>query len=247
MNIMETPEEIAAALRKEIIDVHRSTKLPHIGSELSCLDILSMLYFGFMGPEDIFVLSKGHAAIALYSILHKKGILSDDVYKSLGQNGSILPEHPPVATPGIEFATGSLGHGLAFAVGRALGRKINRQNGLVIALLSDGECEEGSTYEAMNFASRFRLGNLVAFIDSNKWTAYDRTDDLLPKKKIARIFKGSGWAVKEIDGHDMTQIRNALESSSAAKRPTVIVANTTLGKGLAGMEDKLETHYRPPQ
>ncbi len=233
---------IANELRTELVIKHFEAKMAHIGSDLSCLDLLITLYFRIIGPDDRFILSKGHAALGLYSVLHKKGIMSDDVYSSLGKDGTVLGEHPIYGVSGVEVATGSLGHGLSIGAGMALAKGLSKDNGIVYVLLSDGECQEGSTLEAMNFAGRLRLDNLIAIIDSNKWQAFDRT--LIDIEIIRQEFESAGWATKSIDGHDFEQIYSAITEKQ--DRPYLIVANTILGKGVKAIEDKLEAHYKPP-
>ena len=248
---MKNPKELEAAakkLREELLRSHNAHKLPHIGSEFSCLDILVTLYVGgVLGKGDKFVLSKGHAAPALYAVLHKKGILSTEIYDSLGENGSLLAEHPSFGLPGIEANTGSLGHGLSIATGMALAFKLNKKDSKVFVLLSDGETQEGSTLEAMNSASRFKLDNLIAIIDSNKWQAYDRTSVIQPVSNTKKEFQAAGWGATEIDGHDYSSLLKTLQDIPIiAGSPSLIVANTVLGKGVDSFEDKLFSHYKPP-
>ena len=200
-----------------------------------------------MNSEDKFVLSKGHAAPALYAVLNQKGIMRKELYDSYGKDGTILSEHPSHGAPGITVATGSLGHGLPVAVGMALAGKIDHKKNRVFVLLSDGEMQEGSTMEAMNSASRFGLDNLIAIIDSNKWQAYDRTADIIDIDKIGGEFAASGWRIMKINGHNKKQIINSLKKVPfKSKHPSLIIADTILGKGIKSMEDNLDSHYKPP-
>jgi len=240
---MQSLESIATELRKELIVKHAEANMPHIGSDFSCLDILVTLYFRVFGPNDHFILSKGHSALALYAVLHKKGTISEDVYGSLGKNGSLLAEHPIYGIKGIEVATGSLGHGLPIAAGMALAKKRDSEDGTIYVLLGDGECQEGSLFEAMNFIVRESLNNIVAIVDSNKWQGFDRT--LLNAEMIKKEFSSAGWAVVEIDGHNYDKMAVALTQNS--DKPRLIIADTIYGKGVKAMEDKLEWHYRPPR
>lgn len=233
---------IANELRKELIVAHAAANTSHIGSDFSCLDILITLYFKVLGRNDHFILSKGHAAVALYSVLHKKGIISDETYGSIGKEGSLLAEHPIQGMKGVEVATGSLGHGLPIAAGMALVNKHDGKDGTIYVLMGDGECQEGSVFEAMNFASMAGLSNLVVIVDSNKWQGLDRT--LLTAEIVHKEFSSAGWDVKEIDGHNYDEIAAALKSNSA--KPLLIIADTILGKGVKSMEDKLEWHYKSP-
>lgn len=239
---MQGLREIASELRKELVQKHAKAKMPHLGSDLSSLDILISLYFDAMGKNDRFLLSKGHAALSLYAVLHKKGIIDDALYDTLGKNGSKLGEHPPVGVPGIEIATGSLGHGLSIAAGIALANTNDRKEGHVYTLLSDGECEEGSTFEAMAFAGRMGFKNITAIADSNNWQAFDRT--LFSRESLATMFRSWGWDTMEINGHDYNDIIPAIKQRG--KKPILIIARTVLGKGIKQLEDKLEAHYKYP-
>ncbi|MDE1860600.1 MAG: transketolase [Candidatus Micrarchaeota archaeon] len=242
MTSLQELKAIGTELRKELVVKHSEAKMAHIGSDLSCLDIMITLYFRVLGKDDHFILSKGHAALALYAVLHKKGIITDQVYGTLGKNGSMLGEHPIYGIKGIEAATGSLGHGLSIGAGIALAKKLDGSKGTVYVLLSDGECQEGSTLEAMNFAGLHKLGNLVAIVDSNKFQAYDRT--LIPDSQVQKEFDTAGWTTKRIPGHDFIELESNLRKTSAA--PTLYIADTVLGKGVSDMEDKLEWHYKSP-
>jgi len=236
-------KSIANKLRRELIIIHSKAHMSHISSDLSCLDILITLYFNILKKGDHFILSKGHAALALYSVLHEKSIVSNSVYSSLGNNGSLLAEHPLYGMPGIEIATGSLGHGLSVGAGMALTQKLNKSKGKVYILLSDGECQEGSTLEAMNFCARMGLNNLIAIVDNNGWQAFDQI--LISIKRIKREFISAGWEVIEINGHDYNQIYNALKTNS--NKPKLIIAHTILGKGVKSMENNLGWHYWSPK
>jgi transketolase len=239
---MQELETIANELRKELIRKHSIAKMPHLGSDLSCLDIMVALYFKVMGKDDHFLLSKGHAAIGLYAVLHRKKIMGDELYDSIGKDGSRLGEHPTVGINGIEIATGSLGHGLPIASGMALANKNDGKKGRIYVLLSDGECEEGSTLEAMNFAGRVGLSNLTAIVDYNGWQAFDRT--LFKRKSLAKMFDAAGWDVREVNGHNYKELVSALEHT--ADRPSLIIAKTVLGKGTKQLEDTLAAHYKYP-
>ncbi len=242
MKSIDELKVLGVELRKDLLVKHYENKISHTGSDLSCLDILIALYFRIMQEDDRFVLSKGHSALALYSVLHKKRIINDEIYASLGKDGSPLGEHPLYGIEGIEVATGSLGHGLSIAAGIALSKEREREKGKVYVVLSDGECQEGSTLEAMNFAAINQLKNMVAIVDSNKWQAFDRT--LLGEGRIMKEFASAGWNVVEIDGHDYEELIKAFEADNNG--PLLIMAHTVLGKGVKSMEDKLEAHYKPP-
>ena len=236
--------DTANRLRKELIIKHAETKIAHIGSDFSCLNVILTLYTKVMGNKDRFVLSKGHAALAFYSVLHHIGVLHDDVYSTLGKDGSTLGEHPLYGMEGLDFATGSLGHGLSLAAGMALAKRINSDEGYIYVLLSDGECQEGSTLEAMNFIGREQLDNLVCIIDSNKWQAYDRT--LLPIEKVKEEFRGGGWKdIREVDGRRFEEIYGGLKGKNR-NGPRLVISYSVMAMGVKSMEDQLQWHYRPP-
>lgn len=244
MTSLQDLNKVAVKLRKELIIKHMENKIAHIGSDFSCLNVLLTLYTKVLGNNDRFVLSKGHAALALYSVLHHVGVLTDEIYRSLGRDGSLLGEHPLYGIEGLEFATGSLGHGLALAAGMALAKKINSEKGLIYVLLSDGECQEGSTMEAMNLVSTQELDNLTCIIDSNKWQAYDRT--LLPINKVMEEFRAGGWQdIKEVNGRNFEEIYNALNEQKR-NGPRLVISHGVMAMGVKSMEDQLQWHYRWP-
>jgi transketolase len=230
-------------------------RTPHVASALSCADVMATLYFGAMRidpatPEedgrDRFILSKGHGCMALYAALAERGFFPEDVLDEYAREGGRLAEHPaPRCVPGIEAATGSLGHGLSLGAGLALAAKIRGQSHRVFVLLSDGECAEGSVWEAALFASARGLDNLVAIVDYNNWSAMSRTSPYL--EPLAEKWKAFGWSCVEIDGHDTGVIAAALSRAPFEPlRPAAVVARTVKGKGVSFMEDNLEWHYRPP-
>jgi len=230
-------------------------RTPHVASALSCADVLAALYFGALRidpstPEDEerdrFILSKGHGCMALYATLAERGFFPEEVLEEYARDGGRLAEHPsPRCVPGLDAATGSLGHGLSLGAGLALAAKIQEQSFRVFVLLSDAECAEGSVWEAALFAGSRGLDNLVAIVDFNKWSAMGRTGSYL--EPLADKWKAFGWSCTEIDGHDAdalgaTFARVPFEPS----RPAVIIAHTIKGKGVSFMENNLEWHYRPP-
>ena len=226
-----------------------------MASALSCADLVAALYFEALhidpaAPEDEgrdrFILSKGHGCMALYAALAERGFFSEEMLDEYARDGGRLAEHPaPRCVPGLEAATGSLGHGLGLGCGLALAAKIRGQSHRVFVLLSDGECAEGSVWEAALFASARRLDNLVAIVDYNNWSAMDRTSPYL--EPLAEKWKAFGWPPVEIDGHDVGAIVAALSRAPfEPSRPAAVVAHTVKGKGVSFMEDDLEWHYRPP-
>jgi transketolase len=220
------------------------------------MDMVAVLYHGVLKVDpgnpkwesrDRFILSKGHAATALYAALAYRGFLTEDDLKTYGKAGSLLEEHPSPKLPGVEAATGSLGHGLPFGCGIALAARINGQSYRTFVLMSDGECNEGSVWEASLFAAANRLGNLCAFVDFNKWQATGRSTEVLALNPLAEKFRSFGWNVNEIDGHDHQQIFQAVQSvGNDQARPTMVIAHTTKGKGVSFMEDDNNWHYRVP-
>ena len=238
-------DELCIEIRKELLHLHYEKQLPHIGSELSCIEILVGLHFRVMKNEDTFILSKSHAAPALYAIQHIKDIISDTDYSTVGNKfGSRLAEH--VSYPENDYKGGSLGHGLPFAVGLALGKKLDSKEDRIFCLLSDGELQEGSTYEAMNFASRYDLHNLIAIVDCNQWQAYDKTDDILQIDKVQSYFSTAGWDTFVVYGHNLNEISDRL-SMEHSHKPKIIFCDTLIGKGIKSFEGKLESHYYPPK
>ena len=228
---------------------------PHVGSALSCVDLLVALYFARMNsdPEnprdparDRFVLGKGHGCMAYYAVLAERGYFPVEILGEYAREGGRLAEHPSrECVPGIEVATGSLGHGLPIAAGMALAAKMRGEDHQVFALLSDGECYEGSVWEAAVFAAVNKLDNLVCFIDFNRWSAMSRTDTAL--EPLAVKWTAFGWAALEVDGHNPRELLSVMDDiPSVPGRPTAIVARTVKGKGVSFMEDDLEWHYRPP-
>jgi transketolase len=199
--------------------------------------------------RDRFVLSKGHGCAALYAVLAERGFFPLEWLDTFCQNGSRLPGHATHAyLPGVEVSTGSLGHGLSIACGIALAAKRDGKTYRVFALLSDGECDEGSTWEAVLFASHHRLDNLIAIVDYNKIQSLGRVEEVINLEPFAEKWRSFGWAVREVDGHDVLEIEETLtQVPFEAGRPSCVIAHTVKGKGVSFMEDKLLWHYRSPQ
>ncbi|MEM7620833.1 MAG: transketolase [Pseudomonadota bacterium] len=251
-------EGIARDIRAEIIAYSNHAKLPHLGSCLSCVDILTCLYFHFLkldttdstNPKrDRFVLSKGHGAPALFQVLARRGFYPQaDLYKPDHGDGK-FGEHPPVPQdlPGIEAATGSLGHGLPMGLGMALAGRLNKFPYRVFALLSDGECNEGSIWEAALFAAAQKLDNLCVIVDFNKWQATGRSEEVLALNPFVEKWQSFGWNTCRIDGHSMQDLLSTIEGwPSGQGKPFAIIADTVKGKGVSFMEDDNNWHYRIP-
>lgn len=250
--------DTATEIRRRIISTSHRTRTPHLGSCLSCVDILVAIYFHCLriDPEnpshpdrDRFILSKGHGAAALFQVLAMRGFYPESMLESYGEDGGVFAEHPPAPQdlPGIEAATGSLGHGLPIGLGMALSGRIQGQDYRVIALLSDGECNEGSVWEAAMMAAAQRVENLTVIIDFNKWQATGRSEEVLALSPIVDKWSAFGWDALEIDGHDLGQIVDVLTPGEKAQtKPVAIIAHTVKGKGVSFMEDDNNWHYRIP-
>ena len=249
-------KKLSNKLRFSIIKMSQETRSPHLASSLSCIDIIATLYDSVLklnknniesNSRNRFILSKGHAATALYVALEYKNIITNKDLKSYTKYGSLLEEHPSPQLAGVEAATGSLGHGLSIGCGIALSSKLNSKKFMTYVLMSDGECNEGSVWEAALFASAKKLNNLCAFVDYNKWQATGKSKDILKLDSLVNKFSEFGWYVLEIDGHNYKSIINACGKAIKQKsKPTMIIANTIKGKGISFMEDDNNWHYRIP-
>jgi transketolase len=237
--------EIAKQIRIRIIQISNRAKSSHVGSCLSIVDILVVLYKNFINKKNIFVLSKGHACLAYYCVLQKFGHFSNKTLNSYGKNNTILLSHVSHKVPGVEFSTGSLGHGLPYATGRALAEKINITNNKIFVLISDGELNEGTTWESLLFASFHKLDNLIIIIDYNKIQSLDFTKNILKLEPLRKKFQSFGCNVKNINGHNFIQIYKSFFVRKN-KKPTVIIANTIKGKGVSFMENSISWHYKYP-
>lgn len=249
---------LAATLRARIIETSSRTSTPHLGSCLSCLDILTALYFSVLrvdpsrprSPErDRFILSKGHGAMGLFHVLAERGFYPLSDLDRYGEDGGVFAEHPP--TPdhlaGIEAATGSLGHGLPLALGMALSGRIQGQSYNVYAVLGDGECNEGSVWEAAMLAAAQNVSNLCVIVDFNKWQATGRSCEVMALDPLAGKWRAFGWNAVELDGHNFDELLSALaEFPNTNGQPTAIIAHTVKGKGASFMEDDNNWHYRIP-
>jgi transketolase len=254
---LERLKTLAREIRGRVVAMSHAAKAPHLGSALSCIDILVAAYWGALRVDakqpqapnrDRFLLSKGHAASALYATLARRGFFDESLLDRFNCDGGPLAEHPsPHGIPGVEAATGSLGHGLSLALGMALAQRIQEQPCRCYVLMSDGECEEGSVWEAAMFAPAQRIDNLVAIIDYNKWQATGRSDEVMALRPLAEKWRAFGWSASEIDGHDMGALVTALRNvPDGTGRPIALIAHTVKGKGVSFMEDDNNWHYRIP-
>jgi len=237
--------KVTRNIRINILNLTYKAKSSHIGSCLSIVEILAVLYNKILKKSDRFILSKGHAALALYCTLFENKLISLKTLKSFGKNKTLLMNHVSHKVSGVEFSTGSLGHGLPVAVGKALKFKINKQNNRVFALLSDGEMNEGTTWEGLLFASHHNLDNLNIIIDYNKIQSMDFVKKVINIEPLKKKLLSFGCNVLEIDGHNISQINKALIKKNKNK-PKVIIANTIKGKGISYMENNNLWHYKNP-
>lgn len=244
----EEPSSLKQTLRRarlRLLQMHYESGVGHIGGNLSCIDLMITLHHLIMRDDDYFVLSKGHAAGALYVTQWSLGRLSDDDLRQFHKDGTKLPGHPPPAgVPGVTFATGSLGHGLGLAAGVALGKRLSNESGHVFCLMSDGEWNEGSNWESLAFIAHQRLVNLTMIIDLNGLQGFGTTEEVNDLAPLAAKLVGFGLDVTTVDGHDPLMIEAALREPHG-DRPRAIVARTIKGYGVSFMENKMEWHYLP--
>lgn len=252
-----TSIQLAWKIRRHGIEMTHLSGGSHIASILSVADIIAVLYNDILNVDpnnpkmedrDRFILSKGHAGAAVYAALAEKGFFDTEELKTHYADGSRLSGHVShKGVPGIEFSTGSLGHGLPVGAGMALSAKLDNKDHKVYVVLGDGECDEGSVWEAALFANQFKLNNLIAVIDHNKMQSLDFCENTLSLAPFADKWKAFGWNVIEIDGHDHNELLNAFNRATHSQdKPTVIIANTIKGKGVSFMELDILWHYRFP-
>jgi transketolase len=244
--------ERCARLRKRILELSQGLPAIHIGGAFSCLEVVDTIYFSLMRRDDAgqiidtFLLSKGHGSPAQYVVLEELGILSRDDLETMCKPTGRLGTHPDYGLPGIEASTGSLGHGLALAMGMALADRIHEIDRTAFVVMSDGELQEGSVWEAMMLAPTFGLTNLVAFVDLNDMQSFGHTSQTHPNfYPVIDKVRAFGWEAVEIDGHDQSAIFAAVNSRQA-NSPFMAIAHTTKGKGVSYMENVPMWHYRSP-
>lgn len=250
-----TSKALSKYARIEVLNMIYESKCAHIGSAFSCIDIVSVLYNEILNinkrllnsnKRDIFILSKGHACSALYAVLALKGFFSKRILKSYGKNFSSLMSHASHKVPGVEFSTGSLGHGLPYAVGCALALKLSKNfKSRVFVLLSDGELNEGSNWEALMFASHHKLKNLTIVIDNNNLQSLTTIEKTLNTYPLKKKFLSFGLECETVDGHNFEKLKKLFLKKNKSL-PKVIIAKTIKGKGIKEMENKVLWHYKPP-
>ncbi len=252
----QATEPLARRIRGQTLRMVTRAKASHIGSALSIADIMAVLYGRALrvspaAPEhserDRFILSKGHACVAVYAALAETGFFHQALLETYGADGSMLMAHISHKVPGAEFSTGALGHGLPFGTGKALAAKRRGHAWRTVVLTSDGEWGEGSNWEAALFAAHHSLDNLVCIIDYNKLQSLRTVDETLRLEPLHSKFEAFGWAVREVDGHDHDALIDALgDAPWEVGKPLMLIAHTTKGKGVSFMENKVEWHYRNP-
>ena len=257
MNTIEKTINLSKKIRIHAINMTSNGGSAHIGSILSCADIISVLYGSVLkynnndpkwDGRDRFILSKGHAGAGIYAALAESGFFSIDILKKHYQNGSNLSGHVSHKNiPGVEFSTGSLGHGLSVASGMALSAKIDKKTHKIYVILSDGECDEGSNWEAILFSSHHKLSNLVVIVDYNKLQSIKSISETLELEPFKDKWQSFGWAVHEVDGHNHEELLNTMNNELDSEKPNCIIANTIKGKGVSFMENNVLWHYRTPK
>lgn len=250
---MEEGRISSRQIRRIIIEQSKRANVGHIGSALSIADIIAALYANVLhipNPEDPdrdrFVLSKGHAVLAVYAALFIKGWITEEQLNTYCADGSLLGVHPEHALKGVDFSTGSLGHGLSIGAGAALAARLQQSTRRVFVLVSDAECNEGSLWEAIMFAAHRRLSNLIAIIDLNGQQALGYTHQVLDLSPMAERWKAFGWDVQNVDGHNLIQIMETIANfDTICGPPHVLIAHTVFGKGVSYMENQIKWHYLP--
>jgi transketolase len=248
---------VANRIRVRLVGLSHRLRIPHLGSSLSCVDIIVAAYWGFLrvDPErpmdpnrDRLILSKGHAATTLYAALDLRGFWHENILGSLAEAGGVLPEHPVVGSaPGIEVTSGSLGHGLSLGLGMALAARIQKRSYRVYVVMSDGECNEGSVWEAALLAPAKKIDNLVAIVDFNRWQATDRSEEVMAIAPLRAKFEAFGWSAHDVDGHNISSLVEILDHvPDRSGKPIAVIARTIKGKGISFMEDDNNWHYRVP-
>jgi transketolase len=254
---MECLEDKAKELRRTIFKTICNGGGGHLPASFSIVELLTVLYFSVLRIDpnnpadpnrDRFILSKGHAGVALYAVLAEKGFFDKRHLDTYGKRGTILGGHPDMyKVPGVEASTGALGHGFPFAVGMALAGKMDKKDYRVFTILGDGECQEGSVWEAALFAPKHRLDNLTVIIDYNKFQAMDLLEKIIPLEPLADKWRAFGWEVAEVDGHNIPLLQNLFRSLPLSEnKPTLVIAHTVKGKGISFMENVPIWHYRMP-
>jgi len=250
-------KNVTRRMRAKLVEMSHQAKAPHLGSSLSCVDILAAAYWRVLNLDpkdpdnpdrDRFILSKGHAAPALYVALAFRGFFDEAMLNQYTEQGSPLTEHPCLrCVPGVEATTGSLGHGLGMGLGMAVAGRVQKRDFRVYVCLSDGECNEGSVWEAAMLAPAQGLDRLAVVVDFNQWQATGRSREIMSLDPLAEKWSSFGWSAKEVNGHDVDELTEALERvPDGSGKPVAVIAHTVKGKGISFMEDDNNWHYRIP-
>jgi len=236
----------ALNIKKRFLRMYKSANAGHVGSSLSVAEIITAVRFNWMLDTDEILLSKGHAAAALYSVLVEDGTLTEADINTFYKNGTHLAAHPPVnKIKRIPFATGSLGHGLSLAAGLGLAQRLKKSSKRIFCITSDGEINEGSTWEAALFIAHHRLTNVIWLIDRNKLQGYGRTEDIMQLEPLDKKLESFGFNVLKAEGHNFNSIEKAKNEISKTNKPSVIICNTVKGRHWKLYEDKVDCHYLP--
>jgi len=242
---MSLSTEAVKQARRRLIEMHHHSKVGHLGGNLSALDAMLLVHHEFMDEQDRFILSKGHSAGALYVTLWSLGLLSDEELKTFHGENTRLPAHPPArGIHAVEFATGSLGHGLSLAAGLALSARLRGRRQRVYCMTSDGEWQEGSTWEALIFAAHHKLSQLTVLVDHNRLQGFGATGDVASMDPLWQRLAGFAVEIRIADGHDLDDMRASM-SPSPNDRPVVVILNTCKGKGVPALEGRMDSHYLP--
>jgi transketolase len=250
-------EQLARRLRVHVVRMTHRARASHVGSCLSIADVIAVLYGEILrvnpvcpdwNDRDRFILSKGHAGAIVYAALAERGFFPQEWLDQYCEDGAPLGGHlTRDGVPGVDFSTGSLGHGLSLGCGAAMAARADGSGRRTFVVLSDGECDEGASWEAILFAGHHRLDNLIAIVDYNKIQSFGAVREVLDLEPLAEKWRACGWSVQEIDGHSHAHLRRALTMVPwDRERPSAVIAHTTKGKGVSFMEDKLLWHYRSP-
>jgi transketolase len=241
-------------IRKSILHMVHYSKSSHVGTCLSMVDILYVLYYKIMhldptnptmAERDKFILSKGHGGAALYATLAERGYFPKANLDRYYVDGGMLPGHLDMeAVPGVEVSAGSLGHGLSIGIGMAIANQLDRNKGHIYVLVGDGECNEGSIWEAVMLAATLKLTNLTVIIDYNQLQSFGRTNEVINQENMSERWRAFGWDAIDVDGHDLAALEDVFKLPQT--RPKAIIAHTVKGKGVSYMENKLEWHYKSP-
>jgi transketolase len=246
-------KQFSAQIRRIILERSYAAHVGHIGSGLSVAEIMALLYSNVLriqSPNDLdrdrFILSKGHAALALYAALYLRGWITEEELNSFGTDATLLGVHPEHKVTGVDFCTGSLGQGLTYGAGCALAARIQKSSRRTFVLVSDAECNEGSIWEAAMFAAQRKLSNLIIILDLNGQQALGYTSDIMDLSPMSAYWKTFGWDVHEADGHDIPAMEKAiLNMGGSSSKPHILIAHTIFGKGVSFMENQIKWHYLP--